>query len=468
MLSALGRVCYNACDTKSFSVKTQTTLAGFLAGNRFNPYQALIAPADKAKPHAVSCERRMRYRIVTLAVLVLLASTIFVAARLRSAAASGAASGGEPQRVRSGQRRRAPSGATRRPAIDYSKFSHGVTPHRALACDECHTIPTPNWREARKGEAFPDVTEYPDHPSCVRCHRQQFFSGARPVICAVCHTNVSPRNGNRFAFANPRENVQNAMRKPRAASQFAVRFPHDKHQDVMALFVRPSFHFDGAASLVRATFEPQEKQIVDHCTICHQTYEPQGESDEKLMANRPAKIDEADWPKKGTFKTSPTSHASCFNCHWQEGGVAPLSSNCAGCHQFRQRGADIDAQRKHGDANPEVAKAITDEDIREKYLNRQSVKFRHEVTKHITDRGCTSCHIQITTLTAVTATTLDVPILTCAGCHIGNKKVLNLEVEKRRKSEAGKPFQCVKCHETAGANTIPKSHNDAVPLPKSK
>ena len=410
----------------------------------------------------------MRYRTVTLAILGLLISAIYASPRLASTAAT--ASVPEPQRGRTVQRRRAPARATqrRRPRVDYSKFSHTSTPHRTLACDKCHTIPSPNWRVARTGEAFPDVTEYPDHPSCVNCHRQQFFSGARPVICSICHTNVSPRNGDRFAFANPRESASKAIRKPRAESQFAVDFPHDVHQDVMAL-VRPTFERGGRASFVRASFQQQQQPVVDHCTICHQTYEPQGESDEKYMAGRPEKIAEADWPKKGTFKTSPTSHASCFNCHWKDGGVAPLSSDCAGCHQLRRPGQKIGAPAaKHSDASAEVAEAIKDEDIRQKYLNRQSVRFRHEVTKHITDRGCTSCHINITPLDTMTATTLDVPLLTCGNCHIGNKKVLNAEVERRRKTEAtDKPFQCTKCHLVAGASPLPKSHNDAVPLPKS-
>ena len=415
----------------------------------------------------------MRYRTATLAILLLLVSMIYVSPRLASTAAT--SSTPEPQRGRAGgpQRRRAPARVgQRRPRVDYSQFSHTSAPHRSLACDRCHTIPSPNWRAARKGEAFPDVTEYPDHPSCVNCHRQQFFSGARPVICSICHTNVSPRNGDRFAFANPRQNASNAIRKPRSESQFVVGFPHDKHQDVMAL-VRPSFQDEGleVGAIVKASFQTQEKQTVDHCTICHQTYEPKDDSGDEYMSGRPENIEKADWPKKGTFKTSPTSHAACFNCHWKDGGVAPLSSDCAGCHQLRRPGQDISALRKQGDANPLVAKALKDEDIREKYLDRHSVKFRHEVTRHMEERGCTGCHISITALSNITATTLDVPLLTCSSskCHIGNGKDLNKEVLNRRKSETSdKPFQCVKCHLTAGASPLPKSHSDVVPLPKPK
>src|SRR5688572_31194337 len=35
---------------------------------------------------------------------------------------------------------------------------------------------------------FPDIVDYPNHTACVSCHRPQFFKGARPPICSVCHT----------------------------------------------------------------------------------------------------------------------------------------------------------------------------------------------------------------------------------------------------------------------------------------
>ncbi len=88
----------------------------------------------------------------------------------------------------------------------------------------------------REGEeAFPDVADYPDHPSCVNCHRNEFFRGARPVICTICHTNVSPRDGTRHPFQNPEEGFVRALKKPRTSgTQFVMNFPHDRHQDVMA------------------------------------------------------------------------------------------------------------------------------------------------------------------------------------------------------------------------------------------
>ena len=91
-----------------------------------------------------------------------------------------------------------------RPAIDYSKFSHSTHVAKGkLACDSCHKFPTKNWREVRKGDAaFPDVTEFPEHASCLNCHRQQFFARERPAprICSNCHVRVTPIETSRYSF----------------------------------------------------------------------------------------------------------------------------------------------------------------------------------------------------------------------------------------------------------------------------
>src|SRR5688572_6046714 len=68
--------------------------------------------------------------------------------------------------------------------IDYSKFSHATKKHQA-ECKTCHVVPTKQWTTVSK---FPDIVDYPNHAACVSCHRPQFFKGARPPICSVCHT----------------------------------------------------------------------------------------------------------------------------------------------------------------------------------------------------------------------------------------------------------------------------------------
>src|SRR3982074_327585 len=60
-----------------------------------------------------------------------------------------------------------------KPRIDYSSFSHSThVVNQKLACDSCHKFPTKNWKDVRKGDAaFPDIAEFPEHSSCLNCHR---------------------------------------------------------------------------------------------------------------------------------------------------------------------------------------------------------------------------------------------------------------------------------------------------------
>ena len=400
----------------------------------------------------------MKPRTLTLVTLLLLASAAFVCTRL---VAAGAKAEPEPQR-RTRTRTRRPARAAARPSVDYTKFSHRVAQHQA-ACDSCHKSPTANWQQARdKDSAFPDITDYPEHASCLSCHRQQFFRGARPAICSVCHTVVSPRAGARFPFENPAEAFKKSEKSKGLQTEFSLNFPHDRHQDVMARFM-PSFESE-RARVVRASFEPQgEKRPIDSCSICHQTYAPPGKPAPQPAATTGAAASATVLPVEGVFKTTPTSHASCFNCHWQEGGERPLSSDCAGCHKLLPQGRAL-PQPKGKDADAQVAAkaGITDPLIIAKLLRRDTATFAHEDDHHKV-RGCTACHINITGLSLLDERTLKVPILTCggSGCHINPKpkRVLNDEVGKR---EADPAFQCTKCHINYGKSPVPKSHLDAV------
>ncbi len=162
------------------------------------------------------------------------------------------------------QRRRPP--ARSRPiihaaTIDYSRFSHTTKKHQG-ACNSCHKIPTDNWKKVRD---FPDVADFPGHDACVSCHRSQFFKAARPAICSVCHSKVSPRDDVRFAFRNPAV--------PR---QFLIEFPHDKHQDVIAQLIRfvpakqePLFVRAAFTSSVSAADD--KAKHFNNCEICHGT-----------------------------------------------------------------------------------------------------------------------------------------------------------------------------------------------------
>jgi hypothetical protein len=166
--------------------------------------------------------------------------------------------------------------------IDYSKFSHATKKHQA-ECKTCHVVPSKSWSK------FPDIVDYPDHAACVSCHRPQFFKGARPPICSVCHTKTSPRDEARYPFRNPASRLQ-----------FTIEFPHDQHQDVIARLFSPRRGVDLAHAA------PQQ-QNYNNCTICHAT-------------------------KTTTIKAAPTDHGSCFNCHWKS--QQPVATNCNGCHKL--------------------------------------------------------------------------------------------------------------------------------------
>lgn len=305
-------------------------------------------------------------------------------------------------------RRRAPTRS--RLAIDYSRFSHSTEKHRK-ECKVCHNAPTSNWQ---KTSAFPDITDYPDHEDCVSCHRPQFFRGARPVICTVCHKQVAPRAADRLAFP-----------PPSIPRQFVIEFPHDKHQDVIAKRLQtrrqPSF--------VAASFSPsvQGQKNYNNCTICHQPKIVTATSNEGWLDNY--------IPDSLTFKTVPVDHSSCFNCHWKE--QKPVRDSCDGCHKLR---ADTATQ-------PLSASRI-------------SIKFKHdgggEKKNHLAE--CTTCHINITRAASLRGLKPDVPITSCTECH--NKDGLRLDVSgELAKLDKNREFVCSYCHTSdVGRKDPPASH----------
>ena len=212
-------------------------------------------------------------------------------------------------------------------AADYSDFSHATKKHQA-SCSTCHKI------------TFPDIKDYPNHDACVSCHRPQFFRGARPPICSVCHTKTSPRDEARLPFRNPA-----------ATRQFAIEFPHDRHQDVIAM--------------LRFSHAPQG---YNNCTICH--------------ASRTA-----------MFKAVPTGHSSCFNCHWKS--QQPVADNCNGCHKLATPYTAKEAPLRIS------AKFIHDGGGEQKQHVAECTTCHINITKSVTLRGlkpdvpitaCTECH----------------------------------------------------------------------------
>lgn len=297
------------------------------------------------------------------------------------------------------------------PQIDYSKFSHSTPKHRA-ECNSCHKVPTKGWQ---KTSSYPDITDYPDHPACVSCHRAQFFRGDRPPICTVCHTKVSPRDDVRYTFRNPSTRLQ-----------FSINFPHDKHQDVIARILRPVRRSDGSI-FQRASLRLDDKSY-NNCSICH--------SQQTVAPPSPT----SGWldnfiPDVASFKSAPSNHSACFNCHWKS--QEPIATNCGGCHTLA--------------VTPYVT-VLTPERI--------SLKFNHdrggEKKNHIAE--CTTCHINITKSATLRGLKPDVPITSCTECH--NKEGLRQDVSRELIAiDKNAAFVCTYCHTSnVGKLDPPASH----------
>ena len=331
-----------------------------------------------------------------------------------------------------GPQRRKPS-ATSKPRVDYSRFSHVTQQHRQ-ACNTCHTFPSKNWKEVRTSdEAFPDITEYPEHQACLGCHREQFFARERPVprICYNCHFNATPVETSRYPFPSLGEKFLSSAKAMDFVSDFNVLFPHDKHE-----------------------LDPKS------CDDCHQVYQPQGKSDNEFFTKPPKNLGDGFWLKKGTFETRPVTHAACFNCHNQEGELAPLPQNCDACHKnpvTRELPADFDEK---------LAKTIGVHDwwTLTAWRDRNSSgTFRHEIHP---DVSCTNCH-NVAVMNTPHVKTLSVPVKSCGGaegCHVTSTSdeggIFNYELD-RRKLDAS--FVCSKCHIVFGSKPVPASHVEAIP-----
>lgn len=413
----------------------------------------------------------MRYRKLKLTILLLMVGLMIYPAL---ATVSGA---GEPSETAQRAKRRSSSTPARRDERDYSHFKHLVAAHQQQACDNCHKFPSANWKTVRKGDAaFPDVTDYPQHASCLPCHRQQFFSGAVPTICSNCHTNPSPRNSERFPFPSLRVAFDASPKGADAVSEYRVYFPHDKHLPMFSF--APQEQRDDAPRFVLAAYRQEKKPEAKKadpnavCANCHQTYQPQGDSDDEYLTKPPKDLAEtAFWLKKGTYKTSPPGHQACFSCHSED--MTPASKNCGVCHKLMPP-AYVAAQRQpHADFDPKLAAAmgVRDRTDLDKWSRREAGKFRHEWFSHA-GLSCQDCHKP----EAINTTDPKGPTvrpLSCggdgSGCHVTptakDGGALNLEVEQKQASPS---FQCTKCHVQLGKQPVPESHLKAIAAMKDK
>jgi hypothetical protein len=409
----------------------------------------------------------MKLRVATLLVFLAVMLLWLVPPRVASTT-SRAAHTTEPQRrARQTPRRSAAARA------DYTNFSHATAQHRK-SCDSCHKFPSQNWQQARaKDAAFPDITEYPQHSSCLDCHRQQFFARERPVpiICSVCHVNATPRHTVRWPFPSLGPQFDASPKGRVASSDFAVNFPHAKHEGLFSqlrLDSESSFRFVRASfARTRAARQNDPAKANAACATCHLTQQPQGDSEDEFLTKPPKGLpEEAFWPKKGMYKTSPRDHATCFTCHSQESGVAPAPTDCNACHKLLPVDERVQLARAHGDYDPKLAAGvgITDRPTLLKWARRDASRFRHEWPPH--DLACVTCH-NVATMNTADEKTRKVPIMSCGGgdggCHVtatvAEGGTLNVAIEKKK---ADPNFQCAKCHVLLGKEPVPASHTNAV------
>ncbi len=335
----------------------------------------------------------------------------------------------------------------------YSEFPHSEKAHK-LECNTCHKFPSDNWNKVRTGDAaFPDVTEYPKHQSCLSCHKQQFFRGTPPKICSICHTKPSAGDSSRHPFPNPREVFDLSKKGKTATSDFVVGFPHDKHIEIV------SSTGSRSGTFVNASFAMPDRRRAgeESCKVCHQTMMPVGTSDDEFVTKPPPNIGDAFWLKKGTFKTAPIGHTTCFTCHSADSGLLPAPETCSACHQLKP-------PQPKSDFDPKLAaKMIGDNKVMtDAWSIRHSAgTFRHEFVAHV-DLDCSTCHT-VATMNTADPLTLKVNISSCATCHVTSTTddggALNYEMDKRL---ADAKFQCVKCHITFGKLAVPASHSDAI------
>lgn len=411
---------------------------------------------------------QMRQRVLGFLIICLLAIIVVAFARRDS---QGFVLKGElvPQR-RTQTRPRTPARKTQpqKPRVDYSKFSHRThVEQQKLTCDACHKFPSKNWKEIRKGEeAFPDVTDFPEHQACLNCHRTQFFARERPapVICSNCHVAVTPRNTARYPFPSLGEPFLASKVGQTFVSDFKVLFPHDKHVDVIGGLQSPLRENFG---LVLASFNSRQAKDAQSkaCSTCHETYQPQGKSNDEFITPPPKDLPEDGfWLKKGAFKTTPTTHGACSSCHNDEAGIPPAPADCGACHKFP--GASPEPLR---DFDPKLAvkMGVTDWRLLRLWSRRSAGRYRHEFDVH-NELSCSTCH-NPSVMNLLEEKTV-VSVKSCGGsggCHIETNLdgILNYEIEQKRT----KPdFQCVKCHINLGKNPVPANHLEAIPKSAAK
>ena len=298
----------------------------------------------------------------------------------------------------------------------------------------------------------------------------QFFARQRPApaICANCHANATPRDTTRFLFDSLGDVSDSTKPRREIVSEFAINFPHDKHVDIVEARLVPAR--EQRQRLVAVSWQqeakPAQSSDTKSCPVCHQTYLPQGDSDDEYLTKPPETLGENFWLKKGTFKTSPNSHTVCFTCHNAEAEIPPLPPDCNACHKLATPQAPGKADF---DLKLAETMGVKDRAISTMWsIRNSSGSFRHEGGEH-PNVSCVKCH-NVSTMNLSDRRSLTVSVASCGGaegCHVtataDEGGILNYEIDQRK---ANASFVCTKCHITFGKEALPETHIKALQAQK--
>jgi hypothetical protein len=307
-------------------------------------------------------------RLIALAIPAALAAILFSYQRASSTAVIESEAPHQQRRIR--PKPKTGTQAEVKTALSSTEFTHEThrAPKTKLNCSDCHTIPAREAPDEIAAATKSSIKGYPYHDSCLDCHRRtppEFFRGAAPAICNVCHTRSTPRLTAREVSPFPKRS------EAVMEVEFPGYFPHDQRD---------------------------HKRV--NCATCHMTDERAYLAIQVGGSESPYK------PVNGTFKTSPSGHAACFKCHWEE---KPTKDDCAGCHLTPAAVAKKPRNLPSANAIEWFKSWPLD------WPKRLSLKFNHESKNH--DDECITCHdlAKMETLDILKA---DVPIAPCAKCHL--------------------------------------------------
>ncbi|MGI9065942.1 MAG: cytochrome c3 family protein [Pyrinomonadaceae bacterium] len=162
-------------------------------------------------------------------------------------------------------------------------------------------------------------------------------------------------------------------------------------------------------------------------------------------------------PASGTFKTSPSGHAACFECHWKKD--KPTADNCAGCHLP----PDEIAKEPRNQLSVNAGRWF--KDWPREWPKRFSLKFNHDSKEHKA-ADCTDCHTNTKEMNTLDIPKAEVKIAACVTCHFKSAPNIGKEMfdedtedtaEGRNNSSSSKmgKHTCTGCHTNVIGSTPP-------------